>query len=162
MSIDPSIREQIVLAAVDALDNDRPDEIPSAVRGRVESPASKALPLLTVYQGTEFVLPMHDEKEGKEGFSNRGDVVRRALALNIDIITTCGPGIEAEAAADPIMTWVTKALAAADRFGGLANEPAEEIGTKFSNESVDVPLCRATMTFRVKYQSRADDPTKLV
>ncbi len=42
-------------------------------------------------------------------------------------------------------------------FDGLANQPADEAGTRFEYEQAETSFCRATMTFRIQYQSRADD-----
>ena len=45
----------------------------------------------------------------------------------------------------------------AGTFGGVANHPADEVGTKFEYEQAETSFCRSTMTFRIQYQSRADD-----
>ncbi len=149
-----TIREQIVAAAVTAIGTGAPAGIPAPVRTRIDSPSADQLPVLTIYQAVETVDPMRDPRAGRPV---RGPVVRRALTLNVEIITKAGAGQDPDKTADPIMAWVTKALGAAGTFGDLANNPADEVGTKFDYEQGETSFCRATMAFRIQYQSRADD-----
>ena len=149
-----TIREQLVASAVTALATGAPSGVPAPVRTRLDSPSADQLPALTVYQAAETVETMRDYKAG--GMS-RGPIVRRALLLNIEILTKADEGAEPDKAADPILAWATKAFGAAGNFGGLANQPADEAGTKFEYEQGETSFCRATMTFRIQYQSRADD-----
>ena len=153
-----TIREQIVSAAVTALATDAPVGVPVPVRTRLDSPGSDQLPALTVYQGTETVDPMRDAKTGT---ASRGPIVRRSLLLGVEVLTKAGSGDEPDKAADPILAWATAALAAAGNFGGLANGPADELGTKFEYEQAETSFCRASQTFRIEYQSRADDAETL-
>ena len=149
-----TIRERIVAAAVTALATDAPPGVPAPVRTRLDSPSADEIPALTVYQATETVEAMRDLKAG--GVS-RGPVVRRSVLLIIEVLTKAGAGEEPDKAADPILAWATKALGAAGTLGGLANHPADEVGTKFEYEQAETSFCRSTMTFRFQYQSRADD-----
>lgn len=153
-----AIREQIVSAAVLALTTDAPVGVPAPVRTRLDSPGADQLPALTVYQGTETVEPMRDAKTGT---ASRGPIVRRSLLLGVEVLTKAGSGEEPDKAADLILAWATAALAAAGTFGGLANGPADELGTKFEYEQAETSFCRATQTFRIEYQSRADDAENL-
>jgi hypothetical protein len=149
-----TIREQIVAAAVTALATGTPPGVPAPVRTRLDSPSADELPALTVYQAAETVEPMRDLRAG--GVS-RGPVVRRSVLLNIEVLTKAGTGEEPDKAADPILAWATKALGAAGTFNSLANHPADEVGTKFEYEQAEASFCRSMMTFRIQYQSRADD-----
>ena len=149
-----TIREQIVAAAVAAIGTGAPAGVPAPVRTRLDSPAPQQLPALTVYQAAETVEPMRDPRGGH---AVRGPVVRRTLTLNVEVVTKAGAMEEPDKAADPILAWVTKALAAAGTVAGLANNPADELGTKFEYEQAETSLCRATIGFRITYQSRADD-----
>ena len=149
-----TIREQIVTSAVAALGTGAPSGVPAPVRTRLDSPSADQLPALTVYQAAETVESMRDYKEGG---TSRGPIVRRMLLLNVEVVTKAGDGAEPDKAADPILAWATKALGAAGTMGGLANQPADEAGTKFEYEQGETSFCRATMTFRFEYQSRADD-----
>ncbi len=153
-----TIREQIVSAAVLALATDAPASVPAPVRTRLDSPSADQLPALTVYQGTEMVEPMRDTKAGT---ASCGPIVRRSVLLSVEVLTKAGAGEEPDEAADPILAWATAALAAAGSFGGLANGPVMELGTKFEYEQGETSFCRATQTFRIEYQTRASDAESL-
>ena len=153
-----TIREQIVSAAVLALATDAPEGVPAPVRTRLDSPGADQLPALTVYQGVETVEPMRDAKTGT---ASRGPIVRRSLLLSVEVLTKAGAGEEPDKAADPLLAWATAALAAAGSFAGLANGPADELGTKFEYEQAETSFCRASQTFRFEYQSRTDDAETL-
>lgn len=153
-----TIREQIVSAAVLALATSAPAGVPAPVRTRLDSPGADQLPALTVYQGVDSVEAMRDSKTGA---TSRGPIVRRSLLLSVEVLTKASSGDEPDKAADPILAWATKALAGAGTFGGLANHPADEIGTKFEYEQTETSFCRASQTFRIEYQTRADDAESL-
>jgi hypothetical protein len=153
-----TIREQIVSAAVLALATDTPASVPAPVRTRLDSPSADQLPALTVYQGVETVEPMRDAKTGT---ASRGPIVRRSVLLSVEVLTKAGAGKEPDKGADPILAWATAAMAAAGNFGGLANGPADELGTKFEYEQAETSFCRASQTFRIEYQSRNDNAETL-
>ncbi len=154
-----TIREDIVAFAVAALATDAPPGVPVPIRTRIDSPSADQLPAFTVYQAAETVEPMHDPRLGRAA---RGPLVRRSVLLNVEVITKAGAGAEPDKAADPILSWATKAMGAAAGFDGLANHPADEVGTKFEYEQGETSFCRATMTFRIQYQSRVDDAEQAV
>ena len=149
-----TIREEIVAAAVTALATGTPPGVPAPVRTRLDSPSADELPALTIYQAAETVEAMRDLKAG--GVS-RGPVVRRSVLLNVEVLTKAGAGEEPDKAADPILAWATKAFGTAGTLNGLANHPADEVGTRFEYEQGETSFCRATMSFRIQYQSRVDD-----
>lgn len=149
-----TVRERIVTSAVTALATDSPPGVPTPVRTRIDSPSADQLPALTVYQVAETVEPMHDLRAGR---ASRGPLVKRSVLVNVEVITRAGANEEPDKAADPILAWATRALGAAETFGGLANHPADEVGTKFEYEQGETSFCRATMSFRIQYQSRVDD-----
>ncbi len=153
-----TIREQIVSAAVLARATDAPAGVPAPVRTRIDSPSTDQLPALTVYQAVETVESMRDFKAGGTA---RGPVVRRTVLVSVEVLTKATAGDEPDKAADPILAWATAALAMAGSFGGLANGPADELGTKFEYEQAETSFCRATQTFRIPYQTRADDAESL-
>lgn len=150
-----TIREQVVVAAVAVLAAGRPAEVPAPVRTRLESPRPDQLPAFTVYQGGEIVSPMREPKNEDERTS-RGAVVRRALDLKIEVVVKATDAA-ADATADPLLAWVTSALVGAGKLGGLLNDPADEAGTVFEYEQGEFLFCRATMTFRLHYQSKTAD-----
>jgi len=153
-----TIREQIVAAAVTALNTDRPAEVPEFVRTRLDSPGPDQLPVNTVYQATETVEAMGESRARR---TSRGPLVKRSVMLSIEALTKADGTTEPDKAADATIAWVTKTLAAAGRFNGLANDPADEMGTKFEYEQGESSFCRATMTFNIEYQSRVDDAEQI-
>jgi len=150
-----TIREQIVAAAVIALNTSRPIGVPAAVRTRVDSPAADQLPALTVFQALETVKPMFDERPGRASVD--GPVVRRYVDIAIEALTKAGSGNEPDKAADPLLAWASKALGSVNSLGGVAKGPAKEQGTQFNYEQGETSFCRATMTVRVPYQTRSDN-----
>lgn len=157
-----TVREQIVAAAVTALNGTgKPSGVPTFVRTRLDVPAASQLPADTVYQIEETVDTMHPERPGAQTVA-RGPVVKRFIDIQIDVITKAGSSTEADKAADPMLAWATKALAAAGTLGGLAKRAPDELGTKFSyEEGPETSFCRASQVFRYQYQSRADDAEKV-
>jgi len=158
-----TIREQIITAVIAHLGSvSRPAEIPEPVRTRVESPKPSQLPVVTVYPAQEIVDPMRDEKAGR---SSRGAVVRRALDLKFEVVTkaTAGAATTADAAADPILVWISDAMSSIGKVVpvgetvALCNDPPDEIGTAFEYEQSEYLLCRATLTYRFFYQSSSID-----
>ena len=149
-----TIREQIVAAAVTALNTARPTGVPAAIRTRLDSPSAAQLPALTVYQAAESVEPMHRERMGA---AQRGPVVKRTLFLNVEVVTKAGATEEPDKAADPILAWAVKSVVGAGTMNGLANNAADEVGTKFEYDQSETSFCRATTTFRIEYQSRTSD-----
>ena len=152
-----TIREQIVAAAFVAISTDVPGGIPAPVRTRLESPNAEQLPAVTVYQGREIVDPTRDEKEGR---TSRSVIVRRALELHVETVVKA-EGVAADALADPMIAWATSSLVGAGTLGGLADDPADEMGTVFEYERAEFSFVRARTTFRFKYQSRRDDAEEI-
>jgi hypothetical protein len=153
-----TIREQIIAAAVLALATDAPAGVPAPVRTRLDSPSEDQLPALTVYQAIETVDQMRDEKTGTR---SRGPLLRRSLLVNVEVLTRAADGDEPDKLADPVLSWASSALAAAGTFGGLANDPVQELGTKFEYEQASTSFCRSTQSFRINYQTSSQDPEQL-
>lgn len=150
-----SIREQLMAAIVTALNTDRPGDVPAFIRTRIDSPDPDQLPVNSVYQASETTETQH---AAKEGIARRGPLLQRSLEFNIEVITRATGGDEPDKAADPTLVWITKTLGAfpAGR-GELANAAPDELGTKFDYERATDSFCRATMGWRVEYQSKTDD-----
>jgi hypothetical protein len=165
MSVDPSIRERIMLAVMAHLATvDRPTDIPAPVRTRLVTPSAAQLPALTVYPGRDGVAPMHGPREGRV---SRGSVVQRALEIKVEaVVAAVADG--ADALVDPLLSWATIAIIGMGRVddGGveihaLSNDPPDEVETKFSYEFQDFAYVRATLTILIEYQSLRTDPTQL-
>lgn len=161
MSIDPSIREQIILAVMSHLETEQlsaPAEIPVPVRTRLVSPNADQLPVITVYPGREMVSPMHPSRQGH---ASRGAVVVRALELKVEIVVKAsGDGADSES--DPLLTWVTIAMGSMGRIGvNLSNDPPDEALVEFGYEQGQFSFVRVTQTFVIEYQTKTGDPTLL-
>lgn len=150
-----SIREQIIVAVMAHLATvERPTGIPAPVRSRLVSPRSDQLPVLTVYPGREVVSPMHAPREGR---TSSGAIVQRALEVKIEAVVLA-TGAAAEAAADPLLVWVTKAMASIGRIGGLIDDPPDETETNFEYEQGQFAFARATMIFLMAFPTLTGDP----
>jgi len=150
-----SIREDIVAAATLALNTSRPAGVPLFIRTRIDSPTVAQLPVATIYQAVENVQSMREPREGRTA---RGPIVRRSMLLKVEILTSASEGTQPDKNADPILVWAVKAMASAGTFGGLANNRADEIETKFEYEQGEVSFCRSTLTFEILYQSNVTNP----
>ena len=150
-----SIREQIMAAIVVALNDSRPGNVPEFIRTRVDSPDPGQLPVNSVYQGEEIVGRMTDEGEGR---TSRGPVLRRAVIVHIEAVTKAAGASVPDKELDPTLVWVTSKMAAAGRFAGdLADYPGDELGTRFEYERAESSFCRATMRWRIEYQTTSTD-----
>jgi hypothetical protein len=151
-----TIREQIVAAAAVALEAGRPGGVPAPVRTRIDAPTEDQLPTLSIYQIDERVSEMLDARPGR---ARRGPIKRRQIDVSVEVLTQGGASAEPDKAADPLLSWASQAMAEADTFGGLADDVAQEIGTKFEYSTQgETSFCRATMLFRIEFQTLADDP----
>jgi hypothetical protein len=86
--------------------------------------------------------------------------------LKVESLTKAGGASTPDQIADVSLAWATKAIMAAGVFSdgtnNLANNPADEMGTKFEYEQGESSFCRATLTFQIEYQSKATDPESIV
>lgn len=161
MSIDPSIREKIILAVMSHLETEQlsaPAGIPVPVRTRLVSPNADQLPVITVYPGRVKVSPMHPSQRGH---ASRGPVVVRALELKVEVVVKAsGDGSDAEA--DPLLTWVTIAMGSIGRVGvNLSNDPPDEDDIDFQYEQSSFSFVRVTQTYVIEFQTKTGDPTQL-
>jgi len=149
-----SIREQIILAAVLALNTGAPSGVPAVDRGRGLALEPSNLPSGVLVPTREWVIRI-----GKPA----GPLVHRRLRLALvwraarpASPDTAGP----DSAIDPLSSWASKALVD-NSLGGLAfkteevegQEPAivweYELGEKF--------FCKADQLFDVHYTTRVAD-----
>jgi hypothetical protein len=150
-----SIREQLMAAITTALNTDRPANVPAFVRTRIDSPDEDQLPINSIYQGQESTDTLHGAKEGTR---RRGPLLRRYLEFNTESVARAASGDEPDKALDPSLVWIVKVMG---EFpcgrGELANEKPDEMGTKFDYERAKSSCCRATMGWRVEFQTKFDD-----
>ena len=139
-----TIREQIINAAVAAVNNGAPAGVPACVR-TVMQPAEQAqLPAITVFPVREEVDPA---KTGRWG-----PLIVRTLYLRFVIYAAGDP---ADGALDPIVEWVARQLGGSN-LGGLAQDAVEHELTWQYDEG-NYAVAAVAMDFRVTYQTRRDD-----
>ncbi len=135
----PTIREQILRAALEALNSDdRPDGVPVAERTRVMSVTDATLPAMIIY-------PV------KEETVRQGQMTRRAFVLRVECLADSSPDSAEpiDALVDDMLAWCTKALSGS-KFGGLAQD-TQEIGAAWEIEARDYAYARVAMDFGVHY-----------
>jgi hypothetical protein len=143
-----SIREQIITAAVAALNTSTPGGVPAADRVRMEPYQSEDLPAINVMPVRE---EMENEKEGRWSY-----FLKRGCTLRIECRVQGNP---ADQLLDPLIVWAGTVLGGA-KFGGLA-EDCYEILCEWSYAASDQPYSMASLDFRVEYSTLKTDPTAI-
>lgn len=146
-----SIREQLIAAAVTALNTSRPVGVPQFVRARTYSIKPDQLPSADVF-------PVDDTPN--IGPSPNAPIYERRLVLRVASIGKDGDGKTADQAIDPALVWAEKTLNEST-LGGLALS-VRPIKTTFEYEDVDAFVCRASSDFLVIYVTRRTDPESKV
>lgn len=144
-----SIREQIIQAAVSALNADRPAGVPECTRVSALAVASKALPRFSVY-------PVKEETQR----INRGAICRRTFTLRVECQAAAlvmGPE-PVDALVDVMLEHATRTLAG-NELGGLANS-VEEAGTEWEIVAADMLVCGAVIDFVIEYQTLHNDQSQ--
>jgi hypothetical protein len=155
-----TIREQIVTAAVLALNTARPSGVPVFIRTRIDSPTAAQLPANTVVQAGEVPEPIHPEARQGQMVASRGPVIKSTVVIKVETLTKATSSVPADSAADPSIEWAARALAAAGSLTNLAKRAPDRTGLAFEYAQSDCDYCRATLTFEYQFQTRADDPSR--
>lgn len=140
-----SIREQIIEAAIVALNTGTPGGVPAATRARQEPYQPSELPALTVKPVREEI---EYEAEGKRSYFRK-----RILTLRV---TTAVTGDDS--AADPMTTWATKVLDG-QTFPNLTEDQIEAL-YEWEYAAEDQPYVAVHQDFRVIYHTIAGDQTR--
>jgi hypothetical protein len=139
-----TIREQIIEAAVAAVNTGTPGGVPQCVRTLMQPSEQSQLPAITAFPVREEVDP------GKTG--RWGPLIVRTLYLRFVIYASGDP---ADGALDPIVDWVARSLGGS-QIGGLAQDAVEHELTWQYDEG-NYAVAAVAMDFRVTYQTRRDD-----
>lgn len=135
-----TIREQIIQAALEALNTARPPGVPNAVeRTRTFAISASMLPMMIVY-------PKHESVKDVGG--RRGPMVARALTLFVDCYGADETWIDA------LTAWAVAKLSD-NTFGGLVNETTEDRSAFAYDQAADGPIKKATVAFTIDYDSPA-------
>jgi len=104
-----------------------------------------------------LIRPTGEDVELANPDSLRCPVVVRDLKVAVDCRATATAGQTIEDALDALLVWVTKAILANPRLGGLAIH-TEENGTDWSGEeTADGTQALATVSFTVRYRTKTQD-----
>ncbi len=143
-----SCREQIVAAALTALNTSRPVDVDPFVRTR-------DFALGTGNWGHDL-YPM-----GPEGEEYSIPVYRQSLVLRVELNGRPSGATTADQAIDPAYVWALKVLRG-NKFGGLAHKTVRiPVKDAFRYETTKElgRVCVNTLDFEVTYTTSATDPT---
>jgi hypothetical protein len=146
-----SIREQIIEAAIVALNTGRPGGVPAADRTRMEPYQAGDLPAVTVMPVREGMV---HEKSSRWAY-----YLKRTLTFRVECRVAGNP---ADELLDPLLTWAGQALATPPNgaaFGGLAEDCIETL-CEWQYAAQDQPYAMAMLDFTVEYVTLKADPTK--
>jgi hypothetical protein len=143
-----TIREQILEAAVTALNTSRPTGVPTCVRTQMLTSEQDQLPAMTLFPFREEVR--HDAS------GRFGPIITRTMYMRVVIYAQGNP---ADAALDDSLAWVTQCLSG-QQFGGLATDTMEHEAAWQYNES-NFAVAAIAVDFRVEYQTLRADQTKI-
>jgi hypothetical protein len=149
-----SIREQIIEAALAALNTSTPTGVPQADRLRMEPYQLADMPAMVVMPLREEVEPLKDGRWGP--LVNRTLTLRIACYAYGDAIGTVG-GQTADKKIDPLLTWADAALDS-NQFGGLANDSLPAL-IEWQYAAEDQPFTVALADYRIMYQTKRADAT---
>jgi hypothetical protein len=143
-----AIREQILAAALVALNTGAPSGTPVSERCRTDSLNKETLDAIIIYPGTD---------QASDVGGRAGPIRRRSL----EVIVECWAQETADQSADQVATryaeWAVKALED-NRLGGLASG-LRESETRYALDVGEVAFALATVVFAAEYQHKAGDLT---
>lgn len=140
----PTIREQIIEAAVATVNTGAPSGVPQCTRTQMQPTESADLPAMTCFPIREEI---NNTKTGRWG-----PLLVRTLYLRFVVYATGNP---ADAALDPIVEWLSKQLGGSN-IGGLAEDCVEHELTWQYDEG-NFAVAAVAMDFRVTYQTLRND-----
>ncbi len=141
-----TIREQVIAAAVLALNTGTPVGVPTAERERGVAISETSSAVISVY-------PLLETVEGVGRPSN--PIVRCRLTLSVSCWARGTVSQRPSQAVDPLLAWVVKALGA-NRYGGLAHDTRRG-DLSFKYDHGENPWCQATQEMVIDYQHLVAD-----
>ncbi len=143
-----TIREQIIKAAVAAVNAGAPAGVPACVRTLMQPSEQSQLPAITAF-------PVREEIKG-DATGRWGPIIGRTLYLRFVVYASGNP---ADGALDPIVEWVSKQLGGS-QLGGLANDTVEN-ELIWQYDEGNYAVAAVAIDFRVEYQTRRDDAAQV-
>jgi hypothetical protein len=148
-----TIREQIIVAALTALNTGLPEGVPDTERERGFALNTNALPSM-------ILIPVRDE--ASDATNRWGPLQKRRLTLAVDCRAAGSESVYPSVAVDPLAAWVEKALGGQvflDEGVPLAHRVTVP-DTKWAFDSADYSYCLARVLVVVEYQTRVGDAGK--
>lgn len=142
----PTIRQQILTAAVEALNTDRPPGVPEATLRRILPESTIEEPRISVFFNTE-------RAEARRG--PHDTLTTRTLQLVVQVADVTSDVAELDELLEPMLAWAVAALGD-NRLGGLVHWTRES-GTQWAHESMDRFYAKAAVVFDVEYHTNRDD-----
>lgn len=139
-----TIREQLIEAAVAAVNNGAPTGVPTCVRTLMQPTEQAQLPAITAF-------PIREEIDNTKT-GRWGPLITRTLYLRFVIYASGDP---ADSALDPIVEWVSRTLGGS-QLGGLAQDAVEHELTWQYDEG-NYAVAALAMDFRITYQTLLND-----
>jgi hypothetical protein len=141
-----SIRDQIIAAAIMALNTGTPSGVPRADRARTEPYQPVDLPAITVFPHTDETTTLKNDRWGP--------IVDRLCIVRVACYVAGDPP---DALLDPMIVWAEKTLNS-NPFGNLASDILPgRFEWQYANEDQKYSLVLAD--FHVWYQTLRTDPT---
>lgn len=142
-----TIREQIIEAAVAAVNAGAPAGVPVCERTQMQPAEQAQLPAMTCFPIREEVA---DNKTGRWS-----PLIVRTLYLRFVVYASGNP---ADAALDPIVLWIGKQLGGS-QLSGLAQDAVEHELTWQYDEG-NFAVAAVALDFRITYQTLRNDPSQ--
>jgi hypothetical protein len=146
-----SRREQLVVAAVAALNAAGKPAGVTVHRARTRPLAQDQLPAMVVYLLSEDTT----RGDGRDGYK-----ARRNAKVRIECRVAVEDDTPPDTAVDPLLTWATKAMMADPYWGGLARNTQED-ATTWDADETDRVYAAAAVDFTIDYLTAAGDPDTL-
>jgi hypothetical protein len=142
-----SVREKIMRQVIDALNTDRPMNIPKADRRKLRPYTPDELPAIDVIQASEEVQPIANKTS---------PLVNRLLKIRIRAWVK---DTEPDSAIDPLLAWMTDVIAG-NTFNGMANYTLETLN-EWNAEEADAVYGVVSREYVIEYStSRTNEESR--
>jgi hypothetical protein len=146
-----SIREQIMVALMAALNGSSGITGLTVHRERTRPIENDSLPAILVYADDDVPKPLAQQMYA-------APLTERQLSLSIECRAAGSSGVSVDQALDPVLVWAASAVRADEKFGGLASS-VEEGRTVWTSRETDTPVAAAKWSITIKYRTSRLDPT---
>lgn len=145
-----SIREQIMVALVAALDTGGPSGL-TVHRERTRAIEVDSLPAIMIYADDDVPKTL-----GQQVYA--APLTERQFSLALECRAQGSTSVSPDEALDPVLVFAAQTVLANEQFGGLASG-VEEGRTVWSSREGDAPIATAKLNFTIRYRTSRLDPT---